>query len=336
MRRFRVAQIGTGRRGQSTLSAYARHPERVEVVAICNRGEENRRKAAETYNIRDQYSTVEELIDHCDFEVASVSTATPVRKSVIIPLLEAGKAVITDKPFAETLEEAREIVACAERVGQRVAVGQNFRYHAGFDAARQYLRTGKLGTPRHLTHVSLYTRQDKGWRIERDRLVMAVMSIHWFDGYRWMLDDEPETIYCQTSNSKLIKAEGETHTSIIIRFKSGCIACLTEGFGSHTRFSLGPVLDCDNGSLEISFSRPLGAELRVYTVGSEKPTKIVKNGILDDESTYLVLDDLLKAIENNAETPNSGRDNLLTMGMMEAAYLSAKENRAVDWEEMGV
>jgi predicted dehydrogenase len=161
---------------------------------------------------------------------------------------------------------------------------------------------------------------------------MAIMTIHWFDGYRWMLNDLPETIYCQTSKSRLIQGQGETHTSLIIRFRSGCVASLTESFGSHRRTAISPTLDCDAGSLEIT-----GAELRVYEAGKPEPVRVIPaTNASMETATYLCLADLLDAIEAEREPTNSGRDNLKSMAMMEGAYWSAKENRVVHWEELGV
>jgi predicted dehydrogenase len=330
--KFRIAQIGVGRRGEATLGAFRQHSERVEIVAVCDTDAENLRSAAEKFNLPAAYHDVEELLQDADFEVASVTTATPVRQAVIQPLLEAGKHVLCDKPLAETLDEAKAIVACAEANGRRIAVGQNFRYMHGFDTARRYLADGPLGKLRHLTHVLLGIRQDHGWRNERERRVMAIMTVHWFDGYRWMLNDVPETIYCQTSKSEFIYGKGETHASVMIRFRSCCVASLTESFGTHHRVGTSPMLDCDNGSLEIT-----GAALRAYRHGAAEPIQVIPaTNASMDAATYMCLADLLDAIEAGREPPNSGRDNLKTMAMVEGAYRSAMENRVVHWEELGV
>ena len=330
MKKFKVVQVGTGNRGRATLSAFSEHPDRVEIIAVCDTNLENAQRASSEFNIPASYQHVEHLLQHADFDVASVTTATPVRQAVIQPLLESGKDVIVDKPFAETLDEAKAIVACAAENGRRIAVGQNFRYLHGFDVAREYLADQPLGSPRHLTHTQLGTRQDRGWRNERERRVMAIMSIHWFDGYRWMLNDLPETVYCQISKSALIQGHGETHTSVIIHFQSGCVATLTESFGTACRATISPILDCDNGSLEVT-----GTELRVYEVGKPHPIQTIPAGNMTmNEATYRCLADLLDAIEAGREPPNSGRDNLKTVGLMESAYRSATENRAVPWTEL--
>ena len=232
----------------------------------------------------------------------------------------------------ETLDHAKAIVACSERCGKLVAVGQNFRYMSGFDSARKYLVGCSLGRPRHLTHFLLDRRWDKGWRNDRVRRVMAIMSIHWLDGYRWMLNDVPETVYCQASKTDRIPGIGETHTSLIIKFETGCVVSLTESFGSHYRVSIPPVLDCDNGSLVIT-----NTELCVYQGDTpELVQRIPTDNVPKDVATYMCLADLLQALDTGQVPPNSGQDNLRSVAIMEAAYRSAAENRVVYWDELAV
>ncbi len=332
MRRFKVAQVGVGARGQATLAAFQKYGDSVDITAICDTDKTYLQEAATQFHISACFSNVDDLIEHADFDVASVTTPTPVRQEVIQPFLEAGIHVLVDKPLAETLDHAKAIVACSEKNGRLVAVGQNFRYMSGFDSARRYLADRPLGTPRHLTHLLLGRRWDKGWRNDRVRRVMAIMSIHWLDGYRWMLNDMPETVYCQTSKSELIPGIGETHTSLIVKFGTGCVVTLTESFASHHRMSTSPVLDCDNGSLEIT-----NVELRVYQDDVPEPVRrIPTDNVPKDVATYMCLADLLQAIDTDQVPPNSGQDNLRSVAIMEAAYRSATENRVVFWDELAV
>ena len=60
-------------------------------------------------------------------------------------------------------------------------------------------------------------------------------------------------------------------------------------------------------------------------------------GEIDLEMTAPVIEtDLDLAIETDTDPPNSGQDNLQSMAMLEAAYLSAAENRIVEWAEMRI
>ena len=116
MRRFKVAQVGVGGRGKNTLDAFLKYGDSVvDITAICDTDKTDLQETADQLNISACFSNVEDLINHADFHVASVTTPTPVRQEVILPLLEAGVDVLVDKPFAETLDHAKAIVACSEK-----------------------------------------------------------------------------------------------------------------------------------------------------------------------------------------------------------------------------
>ena len=62
-----------------------------------------------------------------------------------IAALEQGKHVVVDKPFTVTLQEAREVVATASRLGRIVSVFQNRRWDADFLTVRRLVEQGALG-----------------------------------------------------------------------------------------------------------------------------------------------------------------------------------------------
>ena len=100
MRRFKVAQVGVGSRGKNTLDAFLKYQDSVEIMAICDTNKIDLQKVAGQFKISACFSNIEDLINYADFDVASVTTPTPVRLEVILPLLEAGVDVLVDKPFA--------------------------------------------------------------------------------------------------------------------------------------------------------------------------------------------------------------------------------------------
>src|SRR5205823_690197 len=156
------------------------------------------------------FSSVAALIAGADWEVAVVCTPTPVREAVVSELASAGKHLLVEKPLAESYAEARRLVATCAAAGVQLAVDQNFRYHYPFDAARGLLAGGGVGRVLGVLHEDLFFRQDHGWRTERPRHALAVMGIHWLDGFRWLLGSEARTVRCQLHRSPAIRCAGET------------------------------------------------------------------------------------------------------------------------------
>lgn len=317
----RIGLIGAGGISRLHLEGIGRHPDRAQAVAICDPNAEMLRQRATEHGIEQTYETLDAMIADAGLDAAIVCTPTHIRSDVVLPLVEAGIPVLCEKPFAETYAEAAEMAAAAREHGVPVAVNQNFRHHFTFTLARELLDGGRLGRPVHLTQIAGHLRRDTGWRLGRRRYVMAVMSIHWLDGYRVLFGQEPETIYCRAVNSPATPGGDDTAVSVVLQFPDGAMASLCESFSSFTRISACGV-DCERGGLRLGYKA-----LEEIREGAE-PVEHA-NPFDKAEATWFLLGDLLRAADEGRAPETSATDNLNSMRILEAAYRSAAEGCAV-------
>ena len=322
----RIGIVGAGNISRLHLEGLARYPERATAVALCDPDEDTLGQRAAEWGIQSTYTDLERMLGQEGLDAAIVCTPTHVRSQVVLPLIEAGIPVFCEKPFAETYGEAAEIETAAREAGVPVAIDQNFRRHFSFHLARDILAGGELGQPMQLVQTVQTWRRDKGWRLDRGRYVMAIMSIHWFDGYRYMLQEEPVSVYCRGVNSPATPGGDDTAISALLQFRKGGIACLSESLSSFSRFQACS-LDCAFGRLVVDYDK------LTKIVPDEEPMEIA-NTFDKAEATWYLLDDLLSAAEQSREPETSATDNLNSMRIMEAAYRSLVEDRAVYLEEI--
>ena len=323
---YRVGLVGGGNISRLHLDGMSQHPDRVKVVALCDPNRENAEKRAADYKIEQTYSNLEEMIEQANLDIAIVCTPTPVRKQVVLPLIEARIPVLCEKPLSETYAEAKEIEQAAREAGIAVAVNQNLRRRFSFSVARGIIEAGGLGRPLHLMHNFAGIRRDKGWRLQRKRYVMAVMSIHWFDGYRYLLQDEPIDVYCRRIKSPAIDGGEDTAGSLILHFRKGTIVNLSESFSSFTS-PKSCSLDCEVGGLRLDFES-------LEEIRSDGQSIEHTNPFKAPEPTYWLLNDLIESIESAREPETSASDNIKSIRILEAAYRSAEENHHVNIEEI--
>jgi len=323
---FRIGLAGAGTISTLHLEGMLRHPERARPVALMDPDQATLQRRAQEYGIDQTYTDLSDLIDHARLDAAVVCTPTPVRADVVIPLLEAGIPVFCEKPFAETYAEARRIADASAATGVPVAVNQNFRRHFAFAVVRDHLARGDAGKPLHLTQISKYIRHDTGWRLDRDRYVMSVMTIHWLDAYRWLFNEEPYRIYVRGVNSPATEGGKDTAISLILEFPSGIVVSLSESFSS---FAGGNCcsLDCERASYELDYG-----QARLCMPGKEKVE--LRNPMDKADATYHLLDDLLDAVENGRDPETSAADNLKSMRLLEAAYRSLETGLVVNPKEI--
>lgn len=74
-----------------------------------------------------------------------VANPTALHMDVAIPAAQAGCAVLLEKPIAEDLSRVAELRRAAERNGNRILVGFQFRYHPTLNKARELIQSGALG-----------------------------------------------------------------------------------------------------------------------------------------------------------------------------------------------
>jgi D-apiose dehydrogenase len=327
MKQFDVALVGCGNISRMHVNAYRPHPERIRLAAACDPVPAQVARAQEEYGIPLGFSTIAEMTRGAEWEVAVVCTPTFVREDAVAQLAAAGKHVFVEKPLADSYDEAQRMVELCDRAGVKLAVNQNFRYHYPFDEARTLIAAGRIGAVISIVQQELTFRQDKGWRIQADRHALSVMGIHWFDGFRWMLGDEPSSIAFQLRSSPAIDSVGETDAVGEILFQNGVMVSYAQSFASLVKRTETVVIG-ESGTLRLTYD---GLEL--FTDGNaEIPALTWENpcrGANKPLATYATIDQFLSAIEQGSDPPNSGHDNLNTVRMLDAAYESNAAGRPV-------
>ncbi|GLV55759.1 oxidoreductase [Dictyobacter sp. S3.2.2.5] len=331
MKQFRIAIVGCGNISRMHFDAYVPHPDRIQIVAVCDTVPEHVQEIQQQYGVPQGFSSLEEMIQGAAWDVAVVCTPTHVRKQVVDTLAAAGKHIFVEKPFADSYQDAQHMVDTCQQAHVKLAVNQNFRYHYPFEMARQQVAQGKIGHVAAIVHQDLMLRQDAGWRIQQPRHALAIMGIHWFDGFRWILGDEATTLTCALNTSKAIQCTGETEAAITIQFSRGTLTSYVESFSS-PRDRTETILIGDTGELVLTYE-----QMQLFDRDHRKtPREQWENpyrGTNKPVASFLGLDQLLTAIEQDAEPANSGRDNLKTVALLDGAYRSAETQHPVTFRE---
>jgi predicted dehydrogenase len=122
------------------------------------------------------------------------------RRDVVATGLRHGCHVLTEKPMAASLEEARELVALAAETKRVHAVVQNRRYVPGVRRIRQVIESGALGELTALHADFFIGAHFGGFRDAMDHVLLLDMAIHTFDAARFMSAKDPRAVYCQEIN----------------------------------------------------------------------------------------------------------------------------------------
>ena len=124
----------------------AAHPG-FELTAIVER---HNNESKDRYPDAKLYRSVEELCAAKDLQLIVVNTPTHLHFEHARMVLQAGKNMVIEKPFAITVKEAEELTALAERQKVFLSVYQNRRYDGDYYAVKDVLQQGVLGDLREV------------------------------------------------------------------------------------------------------------------------------------------------------------------------------------------
>jgi predicted dehydrogenase len=150
-------------------------------------------------------------------------TPPQFHRQVSLTALEAGVPVLSEKPLADTLAAAQEIVDAANRSGVLHMVTQNYRYHAPIQTLYQTLQQGDFGAI-GAVKVDFYKGPHfGGFREEMPYPLIIDMSIHHFDLMRFLLGRDPVAIYGRGWNPAWSWFKGDASAAVTLDFGNDII-----------------------------------------------------------------------------------------------------------------
>src|SRR5215203_4135581 len=123
--------------------------------AICGRDEEAVRSAADALGWEGYETDYAGMLERDDIQLVDISSSGDTHHEFAVAALEAGKHVLCEKPLANTLVEAREMVEAARRAGTVSMVCHNYRRVPAVQLAKRLMDEGRLGEIRHWRAVYL-------------------------------------------------------------------------------------------------------------------------------------------------------------------------------------
>jgi UDP-N-acetyl-2-amino-2-deoxyglucuronate dehydrogenase len=139
-----VAVIGAGEISGYHLAALREVPN-ARIVAVTSRNLAKAERLADEYGAAHAYDDWRRVLERADVDAVIVATPDDTHREITIAAVDAGRAVLVQKPVAPTADDARAIAAAADRAGVLVAVSFMHRHFAEVVRLRELLTQGALG-----------------------------------------------------------------------------------------------------------------------------------------------------------------------------------------------
>lgn len=167
---LRIGLIGCGFMGRTHSNAYNRirnfFPDLAYVPvlkAVCSRSKDKVQAFADQWEYESFETDWKKLIERDDIDAVDICAPNDMHAEIAIAAAAAGKMVLTEKPLARNLDEAKQMVDAIEKAKVPNTVWYNYRRIPAVTLAKQIVDSGKLGK---IFHYRANFLQD--WTISAD------------------------------------------------------------------------------------------------------------------------------------------------------------------------
>ena len=174
---IRLGLIGAGGVVQSLhVRAYQTIPYHVRVAAIADPLPEHRDKLGDTFGVPSQqrYADYRDMLAKAEIDAVTVATPHNLHREHVVESAAAGKAVISEKPMATSIEEADAIMEAVRANQVAYTVTMNYLYSPAIKTAKKLLASDSVGAPL-FGRVQGMGRNDevlaRGREVQPDRII---------------------------------------------------------------------------------------------------------------------------------------------------------------------
>lgn len=326
-----VIVVGAGGMGRAWLDTVARRSD-LRVSAVVDVVADNARAAVgeRGWDVP-VFSSVDDALATVPADMLLNVTIPEAHLEVSGAALRTGVPVLSEKPVTPTVAEALRLADLSESTGVLVATSQSRRYSAGITAFRDALRA--RGGAEQLGVRFFQNPRFGGFRDRMPHPLLVDMAIHSFDQARFVLGDEPESVYCEEFSPSWSWYDGGAAAEAVFRFSSGsrfaysgswCADGLTTSWNGDWR-----------GSAAGGTARWDG-ETTVEAQGREDaaPVAVPLAPSADGDGLDAALAEFLVALDGGPAPSGEIHRNIWSLAMVEAAVHSAERGERVELAEV--
>ena len=327
----RIIQVGVGGMGRGWTDRVA-ESKKWEAAAYVDVDRRSLMAAAARHGMPKPrcFTDLDKALSRVEADALLDVTPQQFRKEVCLTAFDRGLHVLSEKPLADSMRNAKAIVARAGKLKRTYMVAQNYRHQPCPQTARRFVQSGRLGEVGYVGVTFHKGPHFGGFREEMAFPLVLDMSIHHFDLMRCILDTDVKTVQGVTIDAPwnwnkgdaTIMAQLEMSNRVVVNYFASWVAQGAEtGWNADWRF------DGSKGTLlwesdEMAFSNKPGQRRKVA---------LAKCALTHQAA---LLHAFAKALDNGVEPETSGRRNLNSLAATFAVVKAVREKRRVRVSEV--
>jgi predicted dehydrogenase len=203
--RIRIGFIGSGWAQVAQAPAFSLM-EGIELSAVASPTDRRRQKFMERFGIPRGFADWREMLA-TELDLVCVTTPTWLHEPMVSGVLESGKGVLCEKPFALTVEEAERMAKAAGNAAGPALIDHQLRFHPAVRLMKQMIDGGDIGKVyevRAVVNLATRNRPEQPWSWWSDTQkgggALRAIGSHLIDLNRYLVGELAE-VCCNLSTS---------------------------------------------------------------------------------------------------------------------------------------
>ena len=351
---YKVLVVGVGNMGSAHARAYSKI-DQFELVGLVARTPERRKKLSlELGNIK-EYDNFDIALKDSKPDVVSINTYTEYHKEYAVKSLKSGAHIFIEKPLAENIEDAEEIINEAKKQNKKIVVGYILRHHPTW---KKFISISQgLGSPLVMRMNLNQQSSEDQWEVHKKLMnstsPIVDCGVHYVDVMCQMTKSKPKYVNAIGANlTDEIKKDMYNYGHLQVVFENGSIGWYEAGWGpmiSETAFFVKDVVG-PKGSVSIVEPNSKGeiksdkidshtktSSLLIHNQDRDENGKFINDDIVINTKTepdhlelcLLEQKHLLDVIQNDLDIDSDLDDVISSMKIVLAADKSIKSGKQV-------
>lgn len=337
-RRIRLALIGCGRIAKNHFDAIDSHADNVELVDVCDINAEALAQAVARTKARGHVSLTD-LLKSTTADLVILTTPSGLHPEQAIQVAVAGRHVMTEKPMATRWHDGVRMVKACDDANVRLFVVKQNRRNATLQLLKKAIEQDRFGRIYSVAMNVFWTRPQEyydaaKWRgtWEFDGGAFMNQASHYIDLLHWMIGPVESVMAYTATLARNIEVEDSGVAAI--RWRSGAMGTLNvtmltypknmEGsitiLGEKGTVRIGGLAVNEIQTWEFADTRPEDAEV---AASNYQTTSVYGFG------HPLYYANVIETLRGQAEPETDGREGLITLELLIAMYLSARDGKRV-------
>lgn len=332
----KIVVVGCGSMS-NTWFDYAKQRKNAEIVGLVDVNVETAKAMAERRQLNVPiFSDLSQALKETEANLVFDVTIPAAHKQVTMTALQANCHVFGEKPMAENLEDAKDVLRVAEQSEKNYSVMQNRRYLKQIRSLQNLLANRVIGQIGSIHADFFLGPHFGGFRDLMDHPLILDMAIHTFDQARFISGADPVSVYCHEYNPPGSWYKGNASAICIFEMTDGSVFSYRGSWcaeGLHTSWEGDWRITGNKGSVKWDgFNTPVCEivdESKPVDFISSFQTVEVPNNWEHREGHWGCLDEMFASIEEERLAETDSSDNIESMKMVFGAIESAKSGKKI-------